>query len=75
MNMVHQGQRRHEDFIKDQKMQAAENAITDKYASAMIPGGVPGNHRGMQGFMTNHTDGANENGIVGSGIAGIAAMS
>lgn len=30
------GSRRHDDFIKDQKLQVAENAIQDQYAASMF---------------------------------------
>ena len=32
------GARRHDEFIKDQKRQAAEIAITDKYAASAMVG-------------------------------------
>jgi len=64
------GSRRHDDFIKDQKRQAAEHAITDKYASAMISSGAQ-NHRN---YLTSSNEAADSANIVG-GISNMAAMS
>lgn len=65
------GARRHDEFIKDQKRQAAEIAITDKYAaSAMVAGGAQ-NHRN---YLTSSNEAADSGNIVG-GISNMAAMS
>lgn len=58
-----QGRGRHDEFLKDQKLQAAENAIADQYATAMLSG-IGG--RGQ--FMTN----TNEE---GESMAAIGALS
>ena len=49
--------RRHTDFIKDQKLQLAENAIADQYGNSMLQGiNVKGgyntnnDHEGMSGM-------------------------
>ena len=41
---IQHGSRRHEEFLKDQKMLAAESAIADQYATAMLAGGMGHQH-------------------------------
>lgn len=63
------GARRHDEFIKDQKRQAAEIAITDKYAASAMVGAQ--NHRN---YLTSSNEAADSGNIVG-GISNMAAMS
>lgn len=64
------GQRQQE-FIKDQKLAAAESAIADQYASSMLQHGH-GYH--SKNFQTNSNDIADSIGSMG-GIPGLSAMS